>query len=505
MNDQYHFFLKQTVLLNLQKNYYMNLTFSLQFLFLLLFINMVNAQQTVLIENIHIVDVEKGTLLKNRNVLISNDVITSITERKNKNRPKADTVIDGTGKYLMPGLWDMHTHTWNDATTFPLLIANGITGIRGMFDEMKNINQWREKMAAGTTTGPAIYAAGPIVDRPKPVWPGSVAVKDAATGRRTVDSLKNKLKVDFVKVYSLLSRESYFAIADECKKQNISFAGHVPNEVTVLEAANAGQKTQEHLYGFIEIASDSADYWFQYQQGKIKDSAFLKRSYRKDFLYRTYNEQKLKTVLQKIKQTNTWICPTLTVNRGIAYVNDTTLLNDPRMVYMGTFIKNFWDARQDFRFKSWTEKDFEQSRYEFELKLKIVKLIHNAGIPLLAGTDYPNPHCYIGFGLHDELEWLVKAGLTPAEALKTATINPAKFMNIADKNGTVAINKKANLVLLAKNPLEQISNTKTIEMVLLNGQVFTAVQLQAMMEGVKKLVAALPQPVSNTGFHLHEE
>jgi hypothetical protein len=464
----------------------------------------ITAQQTILIENIHIVDVEKGRLLKHKNVFISNGVITSITNT-NKPATKADTVINGTDQYLIPGLWDMHTHVWNDATTFPLLIANGITGIRGMFDDMRNINNWREKINAGTLVGPSIYTAGPIVDGPKPVWPGSVAVKDAASGKKAVDSIKNKLKVDFVKVYSLLNRESYFAIANECKEQNISFAGHVPNEITILEAANAGQKSQEHLYGFIEIASDSADHWYKYQQGLIKDSSFSVRSKRKDFLFSTYNEKNLLPVLQKMKQTNTWICPTLTVNRGIAYVNDTSLLYDPRMVYMGPFIKNFWDYRKDFRFKSWTEKDFEQSRYEFDLKLKIVKMIHQAGIPILAGTDFPNPHCYAGFSLHEELEWFVKAGLTPAEALKTATINPAKFMNTEQKNGTVAVNKQANLVILTKNPLQDITHTKNITTVLLNGKVYTSSQLQMMMETVKKLVAANGQNPSPTGFHAHEE
>jgi hypothetical protein len=464
-----------------------------------------SAQQTILLQNIHIVDVEKGKLLKHKNVFISNGIITSITNAADKSTIKADTVLNGAGQYLIPGLWDMHTHVWNDATTFPLLIANGVTGMRGMFDDMRNINNWREKINNNTIAGPSIYSAGPIVDGPKPVWPGSVAVSNAASGRKAVDSLKNKLKVDFVKVYSLLSRESYFAIADECKQQNISFAGHVPNEITVLEAANAGQLSQEHLYGFIEIASDSADYWFKYQQGIIKDSAFSARSKRKEFLFRTYNEKNLLPVLKKMKQTNTWICPTLTVNRGIAYVNDTSLLYDPRMVYMGTFIKNFWDYRKDFRFKSWTEKDFQQSRQEFDLKLKIVKLIHKAGIPLLAGTDFPNPHCYIGFSLHEELEWLVKAGLTPAEALKTATINPAKFMNTATKTGSVAINKQANLVILTKNPLQNISHTKSIETVLLNGKIYNAAQLQVMMEAVKKMVATAEQQPSSAGFHVHEE
>jgi len=394
---------------------------------------------------------------------------------------------------------------WNDATTFPLLIGNGITGVRGMFEYMSNVTRWRENINTGKIAGPQLFVAGPIVDGPKPTWPGSVAVKDETGGRKAVDSLKNKLGVDFIKVYSQLNRDNYFAIADECKKQNIPFAGHVPNELTVLEAANAGQKSQEHLYGIIETAGDSADYWYSYQQGKIKDSSFSVRAKRKEFLFRNYNENKLKNLLKQIKQTDTWICPTLTVNRGIAYVNDTSLLDDPRMVYMGKFMRDFWDYRKDFRFKSWTEKDFEQSKQEFEIKLKIINLIHKEGIPILAGTDFPNPHCYIGFGLHDELEWLVKAGLSPSEALKTATINPAKYFNIASTEGSVAVNKKSNLVLLSKNPLENISHTKTIEMVFVNGKAYTSAQLQIMMEGVKKSVALNPQQKSNTGFHMHED
>lgn len=459
-------------------------------------------QHTILIKNVTIIDVEHSTLLKNQFVLIKDSIIINISTRINKINGQADTTVDATGKYLIPGLWDMHTHIWNDATTFPLLLANGITGVRGMFDVMSNVNQWREKIQAGKLDGPHFFAAGPIVDGPKPIWPGSVAVSTEAGARKAVDSLKNILKVDFIKVYSLLSKKNFMAIADESKKQHIPFSGHVPNEVSILEAAVAGQKSMEHLYGFIESASDSADYWFKYQRGEIKDSNFTIRANRKEFLFRTYNENKLKTILTQVKKTGAWVCPTLTVNRGIAYINDTTLLNDPRMDYMGTFMRNFWDYRKDFRFKSWTENDFKQSKQEFELKLKITKLIHEAGIPLIAGTDFPNPHCYIGFGLHEELEWLVKAGLSNGEALKTATINPAKFFNLSNIQGSVTVNKIADLVLLSKNPLENISHTKTIEMVFSKGKMFSSKQLQLLLEGIKKSVAVNNPVISTMGFDI---
>jgi len=465
--------------------------------------NSLTAQRTVLIKDVTIVDVENLRLIKNQDVLIKDSLIAQIV--KTGKTLTADTIVNGTGRFLIPGLWDMHTHIWSDVTNFPLLIANGVTGVRGMFDGMSNVRNWRKKMQSGAITGPLFFAAGPIVDGPNPVWQGSVAVKNEEDGRKAVDSLKNKLGVDFIKVYSLLSRASYFAIADECKKQNISFAGHVPNEVTVLEAAEAGQKSIEHLYGFIEMGSDSLNYWMDYQLRKIKDSNFSKRSDRKEFLFRTYNETKLKEGLLRLKAAGTWICPTLTVNHGIAYVNDTTLLDDPRMVYMGKFMRDFWDYRKDFRFKSWTPLDFQQSRQEFEMKLKITNLIHKAAIPIIAGTDFPNPHCYIGFGIHDELEWLVNAGLSPGESLKTATLNPAKYFNITKTHGTVAVGKYASLVLLAKNPLENISNTKSIEMVFVNGKAFSSAQLQEMLERVKKMVAFSGGTNSTVGFHVEED
>lgn len=457
--------------------------------------------QTIFIKKTNIIDVDNGKIIPDKHVILKDGLISQVTDGDIRLKIKADTVIDGEGKYLMPGLWDMHTHVWNDATTFPLLIANGVTGIRGMFESVYSVNKWRENINKVKIVGPQLYVAGPIVDGPKPIWPGSVAVSNEADGRRAVDSLKNKLKVDFIKVYSLLSHDSYMAIADECKNQKIVFAGHVPNEISIVEAAQAGQKSQEHLYGMMEMASDSSDYWFAYQKGTVKDTTWKQRSIRKDFLFRTFNESKLKTALKQIKKTNTFICPTLTVNRGVANINDTSLLNDPRMEYMGGFMKNTWDYRKDFRFKTWTDIDFAQTKREYELKMKITKMIYDAGIPILAGTDFPNPHCYIGFGLHDELELLVKAGLTPAAALQAATINPAKYFGIESIEGCVAINKNANLVLLSKNPLENISNTKSIDMVFVKGKPFTDVQLQAMLNSVKKMLAGINEPDLHFGIH----
>ncbi|MDX2048256.1 MAG: amidohydrolase family protein [Chitinophagaceae bacterium] len=441
--------------------------------------------QSLLIENISIIDTEKGKLIKNVHVLIKDSVIVNISSKKIQ--PVSVKTIDGSGKYLIPGLWDMHTHIWSDEFYFPLLIANGVTGVRGMFEDVKNVAAWRKKIADGKINGPVIFSGGPIVDGPQPVWPGSVAVKNPEDGRRAVDSLKNKLHTDFIKVYSLLSRESYFAIAEECKKQNIPFAGHVPNLVTVMEAAKAGQKSMEHLYGMIEAASDSSDYYYRLLQGKITDTTLSSRQQRRKFLLRTYKPENFKRFAKELSQYNSWICPTLTVNKGIAYMNDSTLLDDPRMQYMGVFYRNFWDPRKDFRFKTWTDETFAIQREEFKLKLKLVKELHAAGVKIIAGTDFPNPHCYPGFGIHDELALLVEAGLTPAEALRTATYNAALFFGINNRYGTVAKNKMADLLILDANPLEDISSTKKINSVIFQGKLINKDELKGLLDKAKKM------------------
>lgn len=151
-------------------------------------------QKRIVLQNVHVVDVVKGTILKNQNVIITGDRITQISRARHFALQVSDSVVNCTGQYLIPGLWDMHTHVWSADYFFSLFVANGVTGIRGMFETMYNINTWKKDAATPGSLTPTGFYAGPIVDGPSPVWPGSVAVRDTAGGRRAVDSLKNKLQ-----------------------------------------------------------------------------------------------------------------------------------------------------------------------------------------------------------------------------------------------------------------------------------------------------------------------
>jgi hypothetical protein len=464
---------------------------------LLLFQN-ANSQSRFVLHDINVVDVDKGTIRSNQVVIIEGDRIKEILALNKYRKSQKDSIISLKGKYLLPGLWDMHTHVWMADAFFPLFLANGVTGFRDMFGSVQQFQTWRKGIAAGNKSYPDFYYCGPIVDGPKPVWPGSVAISNSDQARRTVDSIKNILKTDFVKVYSLLPRDSYFAIAEECRKNKIDFAGHVPNLVTVSEAANAGQKCQEHLTGMLEIASDSSDLYYKVVRavdaGTVQsdlgtDTFLLNRSARRKMLVRTFNNEKLKSVAKELAAKNTWICPTLVVNYNIANLDDSLLAADVRMKYISSFMRNFWNPKQDFRFRSATKEYFQVGRMEFEKKMECIPVLHAAGVKLLAGTDTPNPYCFPGFSLHDELEWFVKAGLSPADALRTATINPAIYF-LQEKNlGTVDIGKIASLVILDNNPLDDIRNTTSVQMVILRGSIMDRKKLDEMLDKVRAQAA----------------
>lgn len=451
------------------------------FVFILLFTGLCSYSQSLVLSNANLIDVTNGNIQTGVDIYIEDGRIKSIDKVK-KDYPTTITVVNCTGKFVIPGLWDMHTHTWNSKNFFPLLIAKGVTGIRDMFSNMDSVQYWRKQIAVGKITGPVIYASGPIVDGPMPIWPGSVALSDPAKVDRVLDSMIVRLRVDFIKVYSLLPKETYLKIAEVCDKRGIAFDGHVPNELSVLEAARAGQRSQEHLLSFIAESSDSAAYVTKVNRKEIVDPNLTDRTSIMRLQLNTFNERKLDDLIENLAKHNTWICPTLTVNRSMGNLKEPAFTNDIRTHYMMPGIASRWNPANDFRFKTMGDEYFELLRKGFSIHLKTVKKLHASGIKLLAGTDYPNPYCFPGFSLHDELELMVKAGLTPLAALQTATLNPALFFRITKDYGTVAQGKVANLLLLAKNPLEDIGNTKAIEAVLINGKFIAKNELETMLK-----------------------
>jgi imidazolonepropionase-like amidohydrolase len=439
-----------------------------------------------------VIDTTGGPVQRDTTVLINGDRIAAIGESKDLKPPPDATVVDATGKFLIPGLWDMHVH-WYDKNYLHLFTANGVTGIRIMWG-MPMHHEWRKDIESGDRVGPRLFIASAIVDGPKPFWPGSVIAGNEAEGRQAVIDAK-KQGADFIKVYSLLPHEAFFAIADEAKKQGMTFAGHVPVSVSAADAAAAGQSSIEHLTGIITACSSrEIELLKDAQQGLDRllvtnQTQNLIAGMRREgqLALESYSQAKADALFAEFKKLHTWQCPTLTVLRNMRYLDDPSVTNDTRLKYMPAGFKSFWNPAKDERLKTLTPEDFKMGKQMYQKDLEIVGAMRRAGVDFLAGTDTGNPWCFPGFSLHDELGLLVQAGFTPMQALQAATINPARFMRRDNELGSIAKGKLADLVLLDANPLDDISNTKKINAVVARGRLFTRAFLETMLSRIEAL------------------
>ena len=450
----------------------------------------ISQSKTLAITHVTVIDVAakdtKRVLKRDQTVVITGNRIAAFGETKRVKLPAGAQVIDATGKFLIPGLWDMHVHTLSKdmwETFFPLFIANGVTGVRdmGTSTPLEQVKQIRREIADGARIGPRIVAAGRIVDGPKPIIPPvSTGVANEAEARQIVRLLKQQ-GADFIKVYSLLPREAYFAVADEAKKQGLSFAGHVPLSVTAAEASRAGQKSMEHMFSVLEGCAVNEDELRQ--QAMRSAPAGLLRSQAEST--DTFDPKKAAQLYSLLAKNHTWQVPTLAVRHSAAYYDEGIFANDPRLKFVYFSLRERWKPAPASPFSRLTKEDYGKLKRLFPAELKVIGEMRRAGVLFLAGTDTPNPYVFPGFSLHDELGWFVKAGLSPLQALQTATLNPATYLGMTGSLGTIEKGNLADLVLLDANPLEDIGNTKRISAVVANGRLFDRKALDAMLAQVE--------------------
>jgi len=434
--------------------------------------------RSIYITHVTVVDTATGKELANRTVVVSGDRITEVKESKGLKLPEGAKVVDGRGKYLIPGLWDMHAHATDNVSTYPLYLVNGVTGVREMSGP-PDANRFRAELAAKNVDSPHMYIGSAIVDGPPPLWPDTITVNTPDDARRVVDEQKRK-GADFIKIYNGLSREAYFAILDEGKRLRIPVEGHVPFAVSGWEATAAGQKSFEHLFGIPDACSTEEEEL----RPKI---AAAKRPIQRDRLYAqaslSYSDEKCRRLFAAFNKNHTWQVPTLTIDRSVGWLRDPQFTNDDRLRYFSGEMLSWISAKDGVPpyMKDWTEADYLIERELFVYDQKLVGAMFRAGVPLLAGTDDANPYCFPGFSLHDELALLVESGLTPLAALQAATANAAKFMDASDRYGTIATGMIADLVLLDADPLQDIHNTTKIAEVFLAGKEFNRHDLDAIL------------------------
>lgn len=446
----------------------------------------VNQNRSLVFNHVTIIGVKDGRLKSDMTVIVTGSRIETIGKTGKVRASKGAEIIDAKGKFLIPGLWDMHVHSLTDNRyewIFPMLIANGVTGIRELGNNLpfERINQIRREISEGKLMAPRFGAAtARILDGAETRLNVAVAVRTGDEARKFVKDYKQQ-GIDFIKPYNLLLREVYLAIADEAKRQKIPVAGHVPFSMTAREVSDLGQISIEHNSDVLVSCSRDEYRLRQELAEQLKTSPENARAQTELKAAATYNERKAAGLFMRFVRNGTWLCPTLIVTRhtSLSAEEENQFTNDDRMKYIPLPIRERW--HREFTQRLAFIANIEDKRMLYRTRFKVTDAAQQTGVQILAGTDTPNPYVFPGFGLHEELELLVQSGFSPLEALQTATVNPARFFGKETTLGTIEKGKLADLVLLDANPLKDIKNTTRIAAVVAGGKFFPKLELEKLL------------------------
>lgn len=413
--------------------------------------------------------------IRDGTIVIDGGHIASVGPQGSVPIPAGARVIDARAKFVIPGLWDMHVHTAvpGGEGLLPLYIANGVTGVRDMGGDFATIKAWRERIENGTLVGPRIVASGPYIQGGDAALPHFV-VTTPAQARAAVDSLA-ALGVDFIKLHEMVPRDAYFALARAARARGLPLGGHIATGVAVGEAADSGQRSLEHLAGFASFCSPA-------------DSARLGAAH---VLHRIVlgecSTSDQTPIYRHIARNRTWVTPTFVAGEMIASLpgpppTDSLSRYEPKVLRdaMAAALEVPGDMPKDADVLG---------RALLAKRLDVVRGLMRNGVPVLAGTDAPLPNSIPGFGIHFELEWLVRAGLSPWQALKAATVEPARYFGI-DSVGSIHAGSVADLVVLDGDPLRSIGNTRRISLVVTYGRVYSSQARAALLEQALRAAGA---------------
>lgn len=448
------------------------------------------------ITHVAVVDVERGRILADQTVAIKGDRIVTVAPALRTRVDSTTRLIDGTGKYLIPGLWDMHAHLGGSGNPLmlelPLFTAHGVTGLRVMgaprdLPTFARLRQLQTATGNGTLVGPRVLAlaswavngeAG-ITDTLPPFF----KARTREEGRALAQYFKQN-GFDFIKIYTNVSREGYLGLAEEARRLDLPFGGHEPTSLSAIELSNAGQRSIEHSRIFLFNCFAGAD---SLQKGLLRLSGTALRRRMVD----GYDARVCGTVFQTFARNGTYITPTHVTRRMDAFAGDDAFRNDERMKYIPGGQRMAWLADAGRMLASDPSDAGRRSYMDFYRKgLALTNDAYRAGVPVILGTDAGDSFVFPGASVHDELGELVKAGLSPAEALRAATLTPARYFGRTADFGTVQSARIADLVVLDANPLMDIANTQRIHAVIQGGRTFDRSALDSMLARVER--AATP-------------
>ncbi len=451
-----------------------------------------------LIRRVAIVDVEAGVLREEQDLLILDGRIAAVGTTGSIEMLESRVVIDGTGKFLMPGLWDMHTHSTKLSSQYqhPLFVANGITGVRDLWGCMsepdsffaciEDREQWNSALADHRLLAPRYIGQSSFQinggDEVPAGFPEFFKARDAEEARQLV-SYYAQAGADILKVYSEISPDAYVALADEAHKRGLFLDGHRPRRISFEELLAARQRSVEHARVFLQECYRGAD--------DLRALADPSSAFTPDLLRRLideHDEERCRVLINQFAGSSTWWTPTLQTMRLGALAGNADYRADPRLRYVPYVLRKLmWEPDANSMAAEGTDAPGRNLHAEmYQLALQHVGQAHAAGGKLLAGTDAFDSYVFPGFSLHDELVALVAAGLSPAAALRTATIDAARFSGVEDDFGSIALGKTADVILLNADPLRDIRNTQQIAGLFFNGQYFDRSSLDDLLAFVEQ-------------------
>jgi len=444
------------------------------------------------IRNVTVVDTEGEQDLPNATVLVRDGRIEAVGPTAEVQLPEGVRLVEGRGRFLIPGLWDMHAHVIRGAEQLqlPLYVAHGVTGLRDMLSwpddsevQALTVADKRDihaRVERGVLVGPRIvsvgsyYADGPSSRNAD--FPAFFNVRTPDEARAFVAHEKAR-GADFIKMYNRTPREAYFALLEEARRQELPVAGHVPFAVSLREAVKAGQRSIEHGRDLLFACFPEADRF---------RAAMLAREPRVQWLQRMVDQhepERCDALFETLREHDTFLCPTHVIRREDALADDPAYRQDPLLVSLHWLYRIFWRFDLDDTVAEDSSPAGRQAYRDFYRKgLELTGRAHHAGVKVLAGTDHP----FYGASLHQELEELVEAGLSPRAALRAATLHPALFLGREGEYGSIRPGKKADLVLVDGNPLESIQLVRRISLVSVDGRLYEREALDQLLDFTRR-------------------
>lgn len=448
---------------------------------------------TYVIDNVNVIDVAAGRSVTGQRVVVVGSRIAAVGPAASTTSPPNATTIDGAGKYLIPGLWDMHVHVpaQNAGFAFGLFLANGVTGVRDMGTGVDALLTLRADVASRRTLGPRIVGAGVLIDGAPIVYQGITQLATTPDQvRKAVDSLAAR-GVDFIKAYEMLRPEVYHALAGQAKAKGLPFAGHLPLMVSAEEAVRAGHKSFEHIRNLEVSCSSKADSlravaMQMIEAGKDEPGMRVRANTHaavRPRAYDTYDEARCSALIRQMAQAGAWQTPNLVLATQGLFRHDST-------AFFQRWVKYVPEGLRAMMLRAGAPPPSQPpgpaAGRGATWMLRATRMLHEGGVRVLPGSDFPNPVMIPGVSLHEELVLLVRAGLTSAEALRAGTLNPAIYLGMTDSLGTIAPGKLADLVLLDANPLDEIRNVAQVRAVWRGGRHLSRGAIDLMLEALAK-------------------